>query len=81
MDTQPTATAAPIPDPVTAEWADDMRKRVLRNDPLITQAELRAAREHIRQRHMAAGMITRGKRDTEATLEAQPAVNPALDNW
>lgn len=76
MDTQ-TATAPP---PVTEEWLNDMRRRVLAEDPTLTREELRAAREHIRQRHLASGMITRGK-DKNAVVQEEVVQNTALDNW
>lgn len=84
MGTEATITApaaASIPNPITPEWINDLRGRVLRNDPMVTREELRAAREHIRVQHLAAGMITRGKaKDTAIATEAIVG-NTALDNW
>ncbi len=65
----------PIPTIITEEWLNDLRRRVLAEDP-PSHEELRAAREHIRQRHVAAGSAPRSKK-----AEVVPSVPSELDNW
>lgn len=69
-----------IPTPVTEDWINDMRRRVLAEDPTLSREELRAARERIRQRHLAAGMVTRGNKKEEI-VQAEVTGNTALDAW
>lgn len=69
-----------IPSIITEDWLNDMRRRVLAEDPTLTREELKAAREHIRQRHLASGMVTRGK-DKTAIVQEEVVQNTALDNW
>lgn len=79
MDPQVT-TQPDIPPVITEEWINDMRRRVLAEDPTLTREQLRAAREHIRQRHLAAGMVTRGK-DKDKVVQEEVVQNTALEGW
>ena len=80
METQQSSAPRPIPAQITEEWINDMRRRVLAEDPTLTRDELRAAREHIRQRHLAAGMVTRGK-DKAAIVQEEVTGNDSLAGW
>lgn len=70
----------PIPQVITEDWLNDMRRRVLAGTDIPSAEELRAAREHIRMKHVAAGLVSSRSKTKDNDI-AEVAGNTSLSDW